>query len=441
MKTPIGFNRLRQKVGRTPLIFVFGLLCLIAPLGYSQTVLFEENFNGGLGAFSGQGRVTTGSYGVRLRGGTTTQITSAAINVAGASNLSLSFSRTTSGLDAGEVGSASYSFDGSNYITLESERSVNGSVRFNLPAGGSRLFLRFQIQASSYFETYTLSNIVIEGEGDDPTPPPPPPPPPPSACGDNNLRTGESTRTLTINGMRREYIVYVPRSYNGSNKVPLLLDFHPLSQDADFQFDNSGMRELSEQENFIVAFPDGIDNAWNFGPCCTRSRQVDDLGFARAIINDISRNACVDDKRVYAAGYSNGGGMAYHLACNASDVVAAVAPAAFDLVEEVSCRPSRPISVYMSRGRFDFIVPYRGGSSTPPTGYPLDPITFLGAEGTFEEWGDINSCPSNTTTLNGCDAYRNCAGGTEVVLCTEFGGHSGWDASDAWDYLQDQRLP
>lgn len=135
--------------------------------------------------------------------------------------------------------------------------------------------------------------------------------------------------------------------------------------------------------------------------------------------------------------------MAYHLACNAADVVAAVAPAAFDLVEEVSCVPSRPISVYINRGRLDFIVPYRGGRSTPPTSYRLDPLTFLGAIGSFEAWGDINNCPQSTIRLNSrCDAYQKCAAGSEVVLCTErLGGHSGWDAGEAWNYLKTQSLP
>jgi polyhydroxybutyrate depolymerase len=144
-------------------------------------------------------------------------------------------------------------------------------------------------------------------------------------------------------------------------------------------------------------------------------------------------------------GYSNGGGMSYHLACNATDLIAAAAPAAFDLVEEMSCNPSRPISVYSYRGRYDFIVPYSGGESTPPTGYDLDPITFFGAEDTFQAWGALNSCSGSSTTSgypSSCKGFKSCAAGSEVVLCTaRFGGHSGWDATQAWNFLKTKTLP
>lgn len=277
-----------------------------------------------------------------------------------------------------------------------------------------------------------------------PTPVDPPPPSEGEACGNPNdsLRSGESTRTLYVNGVRRQYILNVPRSYDGSANVPLILDFHPLTSSADYQRSNSGTNELSESEGFIVAYPDGIDDSWNFGPCCTESRSVDDEAFARALVNELKAEGCIDEKRVYAMGFSNGGGLSHYLACDAADVFAAVAPAAFDLVEQRQCSPSRPISVFIARGRYDFIVPYRGGDSIPPTSYDLDPITFIGAEGTFEEWANINQCSGRAISLDRtCDAYQNCAAGTQVVLCTESGGHSGWDADEAWNFLKKEQHP
>lgn len=270
----------------------------------------------------------------------------------------------------------------------------------------------------------------------DPTDPDP-------ACVGKTLGAGETTRTIQVGGLNRSYILRVPGSYDGTTPVPLLLDFHALLTSASYQRNNSGTLDVAEAEGFIVAYPQGIDNAWNIGPCCTRSRTVDDTGFARAIVEQVKAEACIDEKRVYATGYSNGGGMAYTLACKAADVFAAVAPAAFDLIEEVSCTPSRPVSVFSARGRLDSIVPYEGGRSTPPTGYPLDPIHFLGAEGTFDKWAQINGCSGSPVSQGlSCDAYTNCAGGTEVVLCTSrFGGHSPWDAEASWEYLKDHQLP
>lgn len=266
---------------------------------------------------------------------------------------------------------------------------------------------------------------------------------PDPACVGKTLGSGETTRTIQVGGQSRTYILRVPGSYDGTKPVPLLLDFHALLTSASYQRDNSGTLEVAEREGFIVAYPQGIDNAWNIGPCCTRSRAVDDIGFAKAIVEQVASQGCIDRKRVYATGYSNGGGMAYTLACKAADTFAAIAPAAFDLIQEVACTPSRPVSVFSARGRLDTIVPYNGGRSTPPTSYPLDPIHFLGAEGTFQKWAQINGCTGSPTRLNSsCDGYRNCNGGTEVVLCTaRLGTHRAWDATESWNYLKNHRLP
>ncbi len=283
-----------------------------------------------------------------------------------------------------------------------------------------------------------LAHALTPGDGDNPTVPAPG-----ASCDTNQLTPGETNRTINVDGVRREYILYVPDNYSGNNDVPLLLDFHPLSSSSDYQRNNSGTAEVADNEGFIVAYPQGIDNTWNFGPCCTESRDVDDVAFARAVVDSLSGEACVDEKRVYATGYSNGGGMSYKLACDAADTFAAVAPAAFDMVEGVACNPSRPVPVFSARGRFDFIVPYSGGESRPPTSYPLEPITFLGAEGSFEKWGELNNCSGEPTDISSsCKAYTDCEADSEVVLCTaNFGSHSAWDAEQSWDFLKDHSLP
>jgi poly(3-hydroxybutyrate) depolymerase len=225
--------------------------------------------------------------------------------------------------------------------------------------------------------------------------------------------------------------------------VPLVLDFHPLFGTGALERGSSGYLALSDQEGFIVAFPDGIDNAWNIGPCCTFSRDVDDLGFARAIVSAVSAEGCVDPKRIYATGYSMGGGMSYHLACNAADIIAAIAPSAFDLLEEAEqpCAPSRPISVISFRGTADFIVPYSGGASNPPNGLATT-IHFLGAEGTFARWQSLDGCTGTPTVQGGCQVNSTCSGGVEVALCTTAGGgHVAGDARVGWDMLKRHPMP
>eukprot|EP00833_Pecoramyces_ruminatium_P004481 jgi/Orpsp1_1/1178513/evm.model.c7180000065633.1 len=84
----------------------------------------------------------------------------------------------------------------------------------------------------------------------------------------------------------------------------------------------------------IVAFMDGaqgpMGQAWNVGPCCT---DTDDVQFTRNFIKEITSKACVDPKRIYAAGFSMG--MSKYAGCFLSDVIAASAPSSFDLVKEI----------------------------------------------------------------------------------------------------------
>jgi poly(3-hydroxybutyrate) depolymerase len=237
-------------------------------------------------------------------------------------------------------------------------------------------------------------------------------------------------------------LLHVPASYDATRAVPLVLDFHGLFLSGAQQRALSGYAELSEREGFIVAFPNGIDNAWNVGPCCTFSRSVDDLGFARALVSQLEADACIDERRVYAAGYSMGGGMSHALACNAADVFAAVAPAAFDLLAEQPCAPSRGITNMLFRGTNDAIVPYAGGASRPPNG--LDTIIhFLGAENTFARWASLNQCSGQPVeTAPGCKTYSQCRDGAEVSLCTAAGGgHVVGDAEHGWQILKGHALP
>jgi polyhydroxybutyrate depolymerase len=206
----------------------------------------------------------------------------------------------------------------------------------------------------------------------------------------------------------------------------------------------SGYQAIADQEGFIIAWPNGIDQAWNIGPCCTRSRTVDDLGFAKAIVEDVKARACIDPKRVYADGYSMGGGMSHYLACNAADVFAAVAPSAFDLLaaDEMPCSPARPITVISFRGTADPIVPYEGGASMPPNGLNVT-IHFLGAEATFKKWSELNECTGMPMdTGDGCQTYTQCKAGTEVTLCTTQGGsHDPGDAKRGWEMMKKHPMP
>ena len=237
-----------------------------------------------------------------------------------------------------------------------------------------------------------------------------------------------------MGGKQRSYILHVPKSYSGQTAVPLVLDFHGLGGTGSQEKGMSGYSKQSDQSGFIVAFPDGVNGTWNNGLDPSRAGTEDDIGFAKAIVGELRSQGCIDAKRVYAVGFSMGGGMTYFLACNAADVFAAAAPSSFDLVEGQGCTPSRSISVLSFRGTADTVVPYAGKSSGS---------AFLGAEKTFQKWKEIDECTGSAATAsNGCSMFSTCKGGTQIGLCTiQGGGHAAGNSGTGWAFLSQFTLP
>ena len=247
-----------------------------------------------------------------------------------------------------------------------------------------------------------------------------------------------------MGGKDRTYTLHVPSAYKGDAAVPFIIDFHGIGGNGSGERTSSTYPKTVDAEGVVMAFPDGASgpggNAWNVGPCCVDN--VDDVAFAKAMVTDVAKVACVDPKRLYAVGFSMGGGMSHYIACHGADVFAAVAPAAFDLLEENvgTCKPPRPITVFFFRGTSDPIVPYAGGASNVVSGHP---ITFLGAVNTLKKWAEINKCTGTATDSGGgCQTYSQCDGGVQVTLCTkQGGGHEGGDATKSWPALKKYTLP
>jgi len=253
-----------------------------------------------------------------------------------------------------------------------------------------------------------------------------------------------TTRMITVDGTSRSYILHVPSTYDGSRAAPLVVDFHALGSSAALERSTSPYPAQTDPEGVVTAFPSGLTGpkgtAWNIGPCCVAN--VDDVAFTIALVEDVESVACIDARRVYAVGVSMGGGMAYYVACRAGDMFAAIAPSAFDLLQENvgKCTPPRPITVISFRGRADTLVPYAGG---PSTLVPQMSVTFLGAQATFQKWAEIDGCTGapSAEDADGCSRYSGCQGGADVILCSKAGGgQEQGDASIAWPILRAHTL-
>lgn len=237
-------------------------------------------------------------------------------------------------------------------------------------------------------------------------------------CLTSTLKAGDTTKMITTADGQRSFLVHAPPSYDGKKRMPLVFDFHGLSGNGAQQKSLSRFDRVADAQGFIVIYPDGLDKAWNAGLCCTD--KYDDVAFVRAIVNSLQNEACIDPKRIYASGCSNGGGMSYKLACEAADIIAAIAPVDFDCVDGSrcsACSPTRPVSVVQFRGTSDQLVAYDGNGA------------FVGAKANFAKWGQLNMCSGTAEPLPqqaACETYPTCSSNSETILCTvQNGTHCG----------------
>ncbi len=260
-----------------------------------------------------------------------------------------------------------------------------------------------------------------------------------------SLPSGESTHTLTHDGLERSYILYVPASVNWNQPVPLVLVFHGGTGNAKSAISMSGFNDAADQHGFIVAYPNGTGRlsddkllTWNAGTCCgfAHEKNVDDVGFVRAIVMDLQSLVNIDEKRMYASGMSNGGMLSHRLACEAADIFAAIAPVAGTL-NFSTCKPSQPISVIEFHGTADERVPFDGGFGPES----LVDVEFVSVQDSVNFWISFNGCDSQPKTNSFDDieheSWMGCTSSTSVELYTIIdgghawpGGGSGWPGSD-----------
>ena len=235
-------------------------------------------------------------------------------------------------------------------------------------------------------------------------------------------------------GIEREYLVHVPKSYRGK-PTPMLLALHGGGGDADYQADDSkyGLIGKSEQAGFIAVFPNGYSRfksgilaTWNAGGCCAGAQKnnIDDVGFLRDVIHRMEKQASIDPKRIFATGMSNGGMMSWRLACEVPEIRAIAPVAGTDNTAE--CRPSHPVPVIEFHAVNDEMVNFRGG----PGPRSFTQANFVSVPATQAKWVQLNRAqPSvrRVVSVAGahCDFHPAMHGGAPVELCvTDSGGHS-----------------
>ena len=191
---------------------------------------------------------------------------------------------------------------------------------------------------------------------------------------------GQSAVHITSGGVDRDYVLYVPRSYTGSNAVPVVFNFHGFGSTANQQMLYGDFRPFADRDGFLIVAPsgegEGIGRHFNVGQL---PGQPDDVAFTLSILDSLEKDFCVDAKRVYSAGMSDGGAMTSLLACAASDRFAAFGPVAV-VFYAPQCGPARSVPIAAFMGTADPIVPFNGGKVNCCGGatVPAAPASMVG---------------------------------------------------------------
>jgi len=236
-----------------------------------------------------------------------------------------------------------------------------------------------------------------------------------------------SNGTIVSSGLTREYLVYVPRSYDRTTPTPLVITMHGGAMWPAIQMEASQWNRVADEHGFIAVYPSGLSGR---GPRSWRASggpgQARDVRFISELIDTLAAHYNIDLARVYANGLSNGGGMAFALSCALADRIAAVgvvAPAIF--LPWSACTDQRPVPMIAFHGTADRAALYNGGDSwVARQRLPSIPQWTT-------TWARRNRCdPDPVDSRVAADvtrrSYANCADSAAVVLYIIHGGGHTW---------------
>ncbi len=245
------------------------------------------------------------------------------------------------------------------------------------------------------------------------------------------------TGSIDFDGRLRNYMVYLPNNYTGSTTFPLVIYLHSYGWNAQQGMNYTQLNQVADDSDFIVVYPSGVPN-WNSGigdnPGWS-TPNVDDVGFIDALIDTMSNNYSIDLERIYACGYSNGGMMAYKLACQLSHRIAAIASVGGCISTSTaeSSNPVRTIPVLQIHGTSDPWVPINGSTG------------WYSVDQTLSHWTSLNDCVQVDTTIlpdldptDGCTvekvSYTNCSDNSSVVYYKVINGGHSWPGAGPAGY-------
>ncbi|MDB2604830.1 hypothetical protein N9Z34_04140 [Gammaproteobacteria bacterium] len=232
---------------------------------------------------------------------------------------------------------------------------------------------------------------------------------------------------LTHKGLDRYYYIQLAHP-EAEGPSSVLFNLHGYGSNALEQMNYTNFNNLAntKENNFILIHPQGAplntaltssSSHWNSGGW-TIGSTVDDVDFIDTIIKLVSQKYNLNQDRIYSTGMSNGGFMSYHLACNLSSKIAAVASVTGSMSKETyeDCNPAHPTSILQVHGTIDATVPFQGNSA----------LRMRSINDVMDYWKLYNACDVDPTSIITDyfdieiavqhDTYSNCLNDVNVEL-------------------------
>jgi polyhydroxybutyrate depolymerase len=267
--------------------------------------------------------------------------------------------------------------------------------------------------------------LVLQGQSPAPTPP---------------ADTANIIRKLDFDGSKRSYHFHLPRNYDPKTPTPVVVVLHGAATNAKIMEYFCGLSNQSDKSGFIACYPNGTGtdplltwNAGRFPGTPPGTKAPDDIGFLGKVLDDLATAANVDKKRVYVAGMSNGGMMAYRAAAEMSDRFAAMVSVTGTLVID-EWKPKRPMPVLHIHGTKDGLVPWEGSKSNPFLKFPPieEVVRICAKENGCDETPKVTALPKSFDNLKVEKRdFGKGKNGAEVVLYVVEGGGHVWPGRTA----------
>jgi polyhydroxybutyrate depolymerase len=233
----------------------------------------------------------------------------------------------------------------------------------------------------------------------------------------------ETTETATIAGLARTYVMFVP-VHPVAVRIPALVVLHGLGVTPDEEADRDGLIPLAFAGDAELIYPAGFEQSWNGGSCCgsAQTAGIDDVTFVATLLRQAQANPALSGP--YLLGYSNGGKVAFRVACTDPSLLAGLI--SVHAVPGTACQPGAPVSLLQVASRKDPRVTYDSTTAPHVVGGFREATVIAQVAAWRERDACAGAAPAGRTTGGLTTQTWHCSAATSVELATYAEGDHTW---------------